>query len=468
MRVASLSLLLLVSGLLTMETLDGSMLGTVLPTIARDFGTAPIQTKLALTAYFVATAALIPLSNWLSARFGPRRTFIAAIAMFTVGSFFCAISTTLLALVGARALQGAGAAMMFPIGRMILLGSVSKKDIVRASSYFTMPSALAPVVGPLLAGYVATFSNWRLLFLINVPVGLVGISLALLLVPKVSDTPTAAPFDRVGFMLSSAGLVSLGLGLSSLGGQTIPLVVSVGLSILGALSMYLYVKHTWRTDAPILDLSLFRYRTFKIALTSSFIVRAGVVGALPFLLPLMLQVGFGLSPFESGSITFVGAVATLMTRLIIGPMLRLWGFRRVLAGTALFGALSMLLFAFVTETTPHNVIMTIIFLGSLFRVLQILGLESMIFADVPKPEMGEASCLLSVVKQIAASAGVAYAALILQGIHVFTGGLVESGGDFRTATIFVAIPLALTVFLSFLLSPGDGAEISGHGPATSR
>ena len=235
------------------------------------------------------------------------------------------------------------------------------------------------------------------------------------------------------------------------------------LSAIGAYSIILYVRNARRTVAPILDLSLFRYRTLKIAVSGSFIVRAGAVGALPFLLAMMLRVGFGLTPFESGSIVFVGAVATLMTKFILSPMPRLFGVRKFLAGMVLFGALTMVLLTFVTETTPHKVIMAIIFLGTLFRVLRILGLESMIFADVPQSEMGQASCLLSVVKQFATSAGVAYAGLMLQGAQIYSDSPIVSGGDFRVAIALVAIPLALTVMQSLWLCAEDGDEISGRG-----
>ena len=408
---------LLISAAFTMESLDSTLIATPLPLIARDLGVEPVQAKAALTSYFLAIAALIPLSNWLSDRFGPRLIFTASIAVFTMGSLLSAIAPTLGVLVAARLLQGAGAAMMFPVGRMILLHSVSKKDLVRTLSLVSILPALALVAGPLLAGYVATFFDWRLLFLINGPIGIAGIVLALVLVPKASQTP-ATPFDGPGFVLSSAGLVALGFGLSTLGGGTTRLEVSVGLTV-RALLMSLYARHARQTESAILDLSLFRYRTFRIAAGSSFVVRAAVVGALPFLLPMMLQVGFGLTPFESGSITFIGAIATLITRFLISPMLRLLGFRSFLAGTALFGALSMLFLAFVTETTPHAAIMAIIFSGTLFRVLQILGLDSVIFAEVRPAEMGQASCLLSVVKQLAASAGVAYAALVLQAAYFF-------------------------------------------------
>jgi EmrB/QacA subfamily drug resistance transporter len=455
---------LLISATFMMESLDSTMISTPLPMIARDLGVDPIQAKAALTSYFLATAALIPLSNWLSDRFGPRRIFTAAITVFTLGSLLCAIAPTLGVFVAARLLQGAGAALMFPVGRIILLRSVSKKDLVRTLSLVSILPALALVIGPLLAGYVATFADWRLLFLINGPIGVAGMVLALFFVPRISETPKT-PFDGTGFMLSSVGLVALGWGLGTLGGRTIPPEMSVGLVVLGALLVALYVKHARQTASAILDLSLLRYRTFRIAVSSSFVVRAAVVGALPFLLPMMLQVGFGLSAFESGSITFIGAVATLMTRFLIGPMLRLLGFRSFLAGTALFGMLSMLFLAFVTETTPHVALMAIIFLGTLFRVLQILGLDSVIFTEVRPSEMGQASCLLSVVKQLAASAGVAYVALVLQGTELFKGGPM-AGGDIRTAIVFVAVPLVLTVILSFRLSSEDGAEIAGRGTAT--
>jgi EmrB/QacA subfamily drug resistance transporter len=460
-------LLLLISGTFMMDTLDSAMISTPLPLIARDLGVDPVQAKGALTAYFLAVAALLPLSNWLSDRFGPRRVFMASIAVYLVRSLLCAVSPTLTMLVAARVLQGVGSAMLFPIGRTILLQSVSKQDLVRAMSSVSILPALAVVVGPLLAGYIATFLDWRLLFLINVPIGLAALALALFLVPNDPGAP-GAPFDGTGFMLSSVGIAAIGYGVSTLGGETIALEASVALSAIGALFLALYLRHSRRTAAAVLDLSLFRHRTFRIAISSSFIVRAAVVGALPFLLPMMLQVGFGLTPFESGSITVIGAIASLMGRFIIGPTLRWFGFRRLLAGTAVFGALSMLFLAFVSETTPHLVIMAIIFVGALLRLLQILGVEAMVFSDVRQSEMGQASCVLSVAKQLAASAGVAYAALVVQSAQVFWGSTLAAGGDFRMAIAFVAVPLALTTLLSLRLSKEDGAEMAGRAIATKQ
>ena len=356
--------------------------------------------------------------------------------------------------------------MMFPVGRMILLHSVSKAHPCLTLSLVYFPPALALVGGPLLAGYVATFFDWRLLFLVNGPIGIVGIVLALVLVPKASQTP-ATPFDGPGYVLSSTGLVALGFGLSTLGGGIARLEVSVGLAMLGALLMSLYVRHARQTELAILDLSLFRYRTFRIAAGSSFVVRAAVVGALPFLLPMMLQVGFGLTPFESGSITFIGAIATLITRFLISPMLRRLGFRSFLAGTALFGALSMLFLAVVTETTPHAAIMAIIFSGTLFRVLQILGLDAVIFAEV-RPAGNGPGVLPAQRRQAACGiVGVADAALVLQAADLFRNGPATSG-DFQTAIVFVAVPLFLMVILAFRLSSEDGAEIAGRAAASTK
>jgi EmrB/QacA subfamily drug resistance transporter len=443
-------LVLLVSGTFMMDTLDGAMISTPLPLIARDLGVDPLQANGALTAYFLAVAALLPLSNWLSDRFGPRRVFTVAVAVYLLGSLLCAVSPTLTVLVAARIVQGVGSAMIFPLGRTILLQSVSKQELVRALSSVSILPALALVVGPLVAGYVATFFDWRLLFLINIPIGLAALMLALLVVPKDADA-ARTPFDGSGFVLSSVGISAIGCGV----GMPIAFEASVALTAIGALLLALYVKYSRRAAKPVLDLSMFRHRTFRIAIGGSFIVRAAVVGALPFLLPMMLQVGFGLTPFESGSITFIGAVASLMSRLVIGPTLRWFGFRPFLSGTALFGALAMLFLAFVSETTPHLVIMAIIFVGTLLRILQIQGLEAMVFSDVLKSETGQASTLLSVVKQLAASAGVAYAAWAM-----------TASGDFRTAIVLVALPLALTGFLSLRLSREDGAEIAGRSAAS--
>ncbi|SCB49642.1 drug resistance transporter, EmrB/QacA subfamily [Rhizobium miluonense] len=460
-RSRPLILPILISATFLMETIDSTLLVTALPKIASDLQVDPVEAKLALSTYFLVMAALIPLSGWLTERVGPRIMFCAAIGAFTIGSVLCAYSPSLSILVFARTLQGVGGAMMFPVGRVILVKSVSKKDLVAASSYLTIPGAVAPIFSPLLAGYVATYSDWRWLFWINVPLGCLGMALAGLFVPNDIGIERR-PFDVIGFCLSGLGLAALGFGLTSLGGQVVPVEISVFVSFAGAVFACLYIFHARKSDNPLLDLSLLKHRTFKIAITGSFVTRAAVFGALPFLVPMMLQVGFGLTPLESASLTFTGAIGSLFTKFIITRALRRAGFRNLLILTAVLTTFTIMALAFVGRYTPHALIMAVIFCSSLFRLLQILALEAMVFAEIPQRDLGAASGLLSVVKQLAASAGIAYSAFLLRAFQSLRGDIMLQVEDFHTALIFVAIPIGLTAIMSAKLSPNDGFEISGR------
>src|SRR4051812_39413926 len=319
---------LIIATALFMENTDSTVIATSLPMIAQSLGEDPIALKLALTAYLVSLAIFIPVSGWMADRFGARRIFRAAIGVFMAGSLACAAADSLTGFVLARFLQGMGGAMMVPVGRLVILRSVPRNEIVQALATLTIPALIGPVLGPPLGGFITTYLSWRWIFFINIPIGLVGIVFATLYVPNIKEADTP-PLDWAGFLLSGIGLALLMLGLASGGRHLIPLEVSLGCIVVGALSLVGYVVHARRAPHPVLKLGLLRIPTFRASVVGGTLFRVGI-GAIPFLLPLMLQIGFGLSPVQSGSLTFIAAVGALFSKTSAKKVLERTGFRLLL------------------------------------------------------------------------------------------------------------------------------------------
>src|SRR5579863_1166967 len=297
---------LIVATALFMENMDSTVIATSLPAIAADIGTSPLTLKLAITSYLLSLAVFIPASGWTADRFGARLVFSLAVAVFLVGSIGCALSGSVTDFVIARILQGMGGAMMTPVGRLVLLRSIDKSALVNAMAWVTVPALVGPVVGPPLGGFITTYFSWHWIFLINIPIGLVGIFMALRFIdPIKSEDPER--FDLYGMVLAGIGLAGIAFGLSVAGLNLLPWSVVAALVGIGSVSMTLYVIHARRTGSPVLDFSLLNLSTLRAAIIGGFLFRLGI-GALPFLLPLLMQVGFGLSPFRSGLVTFASAV----------------------------------------------------------------------------------------------------------------------------------------------------------------
>ena len=313
---------------LFMENMDGTVLATSLPAIARDLGQDPIVLKLALTSYMLTLAVFIPASGWVADKIGARTVFCSAIVVFTLGSILCGASTGLTTLIAARVFQGLGGAMMVPVGRLVLLRSTPKNEMVNALAYLTVPALIGPVVGPLLGGFITTYFHWRWIFWINVPIGVVGVLLSLRFIENIRERDVAR-FDFKGFVLSGAGLLSLVFGLTVAGVPFMPRILDAALVLAGLILLALYVGHARRDPEAILDLSLLKIRTFFAGVVGGFLFRIGI-GAMPFLLPLLLQIGFGLTPFQSGSLTFASAAGAMAMKFTAATILRRWGFRRVL------------------------------------------------------------------------------------------------------------------------------------------
>ncbi|HET8696334.1 MAG TPA: MFS transporter, partial [Gammaproteobacteria bacterium] len=307
--------------------MDSTVLSTSLPAIATDLATNPIALKLALTTYLLSLAVFIPVSGWVADRFGARPTFMTAISVFLAGSLACAASGSLGSLVAARFLQGMGGAMMVPVGRLVLLRTVPKNELVQALSWLTIPALLGPVVGPPLGGFITTYFHWRWIFLINVPIGLLGIALARRFIPDIREK--APPLDWVGFLLAGGGLGLAMFGLSTFGRHLVPLEIAAATLVVGVAALAGYVAHARRHPRPLLDLNLFRLATYRVGILGGTLFRIGI-GSTPFLLPLMLQLGFGLSPVQSGMLTFTSAIGAIFMKTLAARVLKRFGFRRVL------------------------------------------------------------------------------------------------------------------------------------------
>ncbi|BBU61435.1 MFS transporter [Methylosinus sp. C49] len=450
---------LIIATALFMENLDGTVLATALPAMAADLHEDPIALKLALTSYLLSLAVFIPLSGWVADRFGARRVFRAAILVFTLGSILCGFSASLAGVVAARVVQGLGGAMMVPVGRLVLLRVAPRHDLVRALAYLTIPALIGPVVGPPLGGFIATYFHWRYIFWINVPIGLLGVALVTRYIPDLREE-SVPPLDMRGFLLSGFGLSSLVFGLGALGQGIVPTRAAAGLVAAGAIALLLYVRHARRMPHPIIDLDLLRVPTFRASIVGGFLFRMGL-GASPFLLPLMLQTGFGLTAFQSGSLTFIAAIGAMAMKTTAQPILNRFGFRRVLIVNALISAGFFCFNALFSPETPHWIIMSLLLVGGFFRSLQFTALNAIGYADIEPQAMSRATSFASAGQQLALSAGVSLAAATLETARALQGGGALRLTDFDAAFLAVAAVSASSVLIFRRLAPTAGEGLTG-------
>ncbi|MBF9234044.1 DHA2 family efflux MFS transporter permease subunit [Microvirga alba] len=451
---------LIIATALFMENTDSTVIATSLPMIAQDLGAEPIALKLALTSYLVSLAIFIPISGWMADRFGARTIFRASLAVFMAGSLACAASWSLEGFVLARFAQGMGGAMMVPVGRLVLLRSVPRNEVVQALATLTIPALIGPIVGPPLGGFITTYWDWRWIFFINIPIGILGIVLSSIYIPNIKEDDTP-PLDVVGFLLSGIGLALMMLGLATGGRHMIPIEVSIAFTVVGAISLLLYIRHARRTPYPVLQLRLLKIPTFRASVLGGSLFRVGI-GAIPFLLPLMLQIGFGLSPLASGSLTFVAAVGALFMKTMAKRILEQTGFRMLLTINAFVGAVFIALNGFFTPETSHWLIMAILLVGGCFRSLQFTSLNAIGYAEVSNRDMSYATSLSSVAQQLALSVGVALGAFALETAAAARGSSTITAADFGPAFWTVAVISALSGFMFWRLAPTAGAEMSGH------
>jgi EmrB/QacA subfamily drug resistance transporter len=449
---------LVVAVALFMENMDSTVIATSLPAIAADIGTSPLTLKLAVTSYLLSLAVFIPVSGWTADRFGARTVFRTAIAVFMLGSIGCALSGSLNHFVVARIVQGMGGAMMTPVARLILVRSIDRRELVNAMVWVTLPALIGPLIGPALGGFITTFISWHWIFLINIPIGFAGIVLATIFIEDVrAETPD--PFDPIGAVLAGLGISGLAFGGSLLGLNLLPTSVVLALIMLGAVAAYAYVLHARRTPAPVLDLSLLAIPTMRAAVVGGFIYRSGI-GAMPFLLPLLLQLGFNLTAFESGLITLSNVVGAMGMKTVIPLILRQYGFRRVLMVNALVSAMLVATCATFTPGVSFAWIVAVLIVGGFFRSLEFTSINTIAYADVDNRRMSRATALVSVAQQVSISVGIAIGGLAVDLTLWARARDTIKAADFQPAFLAIAV-IAGTASLLFARLPADaGAELA--------
>jgi EmrB/QacA subfamily drug resistance transporter len=451
---------LIVACALFMENMDSTVLATSLPAIAADIGENPLALKLALTSYLVGLAIFIPISGWVADRYGSRTIFAAAIVVFLGGSLACAASSSLTLFVISRFIQGIGGAMMVPVGRLVLLKSVEKSQLVTALNYLTIPALTGPIMGPPLGGLITQYFNWRGIFLINVPISILGIYLVLKHIPNIKEDELPS-LDVRGFVLLGFGLSSLMLGLSALGGHLLPGPFIAVAIVLGALSLELYRRHAKSVAAPVIDMRLTRYTTFKTGIVGGSLFRTGM-GATPLLMPLMFQLGFGLDPFHSGLITCCTAIGAMFMKTLTVRILNQYGFRQVLIVNSLISSASVAIYGAFTSTTPYLVIIPILILSGCIRSLQFTALNAISFAEIGKEAMSAASSIQSMTQRLSQSLGVAIGAYALELSSHLQGHTQIVASDFWPAFLVVGLIGLSSVFFNTDLPHDAGAEMSGR------
>lgn len=448
---------------LFMEQMDSTVIATSLPAIAADIGSEPIALKLALTAYFVSLAIFIPISGWMADRFGAKNVFRLAIFVFMLGSLACSFSYSLETFVLSRFFQGMGSAMMTPVGRLLLVRTTPRSELVNALAWLTVPALLGPLTGPLIGGFLTTYLSWHWIFWINIPIGIAGIILSGIFL-QVPDSRIPRPIDVVGFVLAGVAFAGTVFGLSVVSLPALPIIYGYLTLAIGVVSGILYLLHARRTKFPLLDPELFRHKLFRSSITGGSVFRIGV-GAVPFLLPLMLQLGFGLTPFQSGAITFVSAIGAIFSKFIAERVFARFGFPRVLGFAGTFGGLLICAQGLFNAGTPTPVLMAVLLFGGVLRSVFFTGSNAIGYGDVDDDEASQATAIVAVCQQLSIAFGVAVAGAILE-LSTRMRGAELALVDFQIA-FFVVGGLSALAGLVYLRLPADaGAHVSGHKAVT--
>ncbi len=451
---------LIVASALFMEQLDGTVLVTALPSMARSFGTEPLRMNVALTAYLLSLAVFIPASGKVADRFGSRTVFRAAIALFTVGSVLCAQADSLGFLVAARIVQGIGGAMMVPVGRLVLLRSVEKSELVSAMTWLMIPAMIGPIVGPPVGGFLVTYLPWRWIFYINVPIGLLGMALAGRYIRDIRE-PGRVNFDLPGLVLSGISLACLMFGLETISRGVASAGWAAAILAVGIGSGALYVRHSRRHPQPVLDFRLMRVPTFSLSVIGGGLTRISA-GAVPFLLPMMLQLGFGMSAASSGLITFASSAGSMLMKFAAKPILRRLGFRNTMMWNGLIATLFLASFAALRPSWPIAAIYAVLLVGGFFQSLQFTAYNTIAYAEIPRAQMSAATSFYTTFQQLNLTLGICVAAGALAGSIALTGHSHPLLPDYSAAFLVVATISLLASPTCARLPRDAGDELSGH------
>ena len=445
-----------------MQSLDTTILNTAVPSIARALQVAPLSMKAVLASYMLSLAVFIPVSGWMANRFGTRRVFAGAIGVFALGSLLCGLSRNLHLLVACRVLQGFGGAMMVPVGRLTLVRALPKSQLVRAMSFVAVPALIGPMLGPVAGGLITDYAHWSVIFFLNVPIGLAGLYLVHRYLPdfRAQHTP---PLDWTGLVLFGSGIGLLSYVLEVFGEHRLGSAAILGLLALAVALLGGYALHATRAAHPLLGLGLFRIRTFRAAVSGSFLTRIGI-GGIPFLLPLLYQVGLGYSAIQSGLLLMPQAFAAMSLKMTVPGILARFGYRTVLiSNTTMLGVLIML-FATLGVGTPVWLIVSLSFVYGFFQSLQFTSMNTLVYADISGEAAGSASTIASTAQQLSMSFGVATASLVTAVFlpDRFNTDAAQMLGGVHEAVLVLGIGTIASTAVFAGLKPTDGSAVSQH------
>ena len=452
----------IIGSALLMQTLNATSINNALPSMAKAMHVEPLRLNLAITMYLLASAVFLPISGWMADRFGAKKIFLVAMVAYALTSAACGFANNLTELVIFRLAQGCAGAMMGPVGRLVLLRTTPKSELVGAMSVVTMPALLGPVVGPVLGGAIVTFVSWRWIFFLNLPIALAGVFLVRAFVPNVKEQDVS-PIDWPGIFLTGFGLAGLIFGFENLGRNVMPPVAVAGLFAGGFACLGLYWAHARNNPHAILDLSIFKIRTFQASVLGGAFFRL-VPGATPFLLAMLLQVGFGMTAFAAGLMTFISAVGALVMKTTAPPILRRFGFRQVLVVNGVIGAATFMVYAFFRIDTPHWLIMIALAVGGFFRSLQFTSLNGMAYADIEQAQMSRGTTTASMAQQFIQSVSIGLAATLLHFLMVRRGETHLTGATVAPAFAIIGAITLVSLFWFLRLPANAGDEMNNRGP----
>ncbi|MDX6019970.1 MFS transporter [Scandinavium sp. V105_16] len=452
---------LLVAGAFFMEFLDGTVIATALPDMAKSFAVEAVSLNIGISAYLITLAVLIPASGWIADRFGARKVFTLALFIFTLASVFCGLATSVDSFVAMRILQGVGGALMVPVGRLAVLRTTPKHHLITAIATLTWPALVAPIIGPPLGGFITRFADWRWIFFINVPLGLVAIALALRIIPDIRDDDRR-PFDLPGFVATAIAMVSLVYAMEAFGAEQGRRWLPFALLALGAVTFLFALRHFRRVEWPMIRLDALQVPTFRVTMYGGSLFRASI-SAVPFLLPLLFQVGFGMDPFHAGLLVLAVFVGNLTIKPATTPLIRWLGFRKLLLINGALNVVALMACAFLTPHTPLWLTLLILYLGGVFRSIQFTGVSTLAFADVPSPQMSYANTLFSTATQLAVGLGITLGAIGIRLGEKLSDWLQLAaipGISFRLAFVFIALICLVGMIDTLQLTRDAGSSVS--------